>query len=208
MVQPSRALKLPPLHSQNPMVLLHSQRRRFTNLCSALASLLKWVCHCVSWVVNSQPSHLNNGIAHGTSTRKLTTFCCCFFYRDPFPASKNIPVDQLLEIIARLLALNSKTLSKAARANFGTIFVLKPPLVASLLFPFRFKYRATHSGFYYAWFALGLHRPTNGSNWNLQGSTTDQSRSSDEPFCSSAPMDVYSIRSTSSSRRTPLRVYF
>ena len=39
--------------------------------------------------------------------------------REPFPASKNVPVDTVLQLVSRVLTLNTKTLTKCAHANFG-----------------------------------------------------------------------------------------
>jgi len=77
------------------MVLLHSERRRFINLCSVLSHLLK----------------------------------------DPFPTSKNVPVDNLLEVISRVMLLNSKTLSKGGPANFEklTLGSIMPDLHSAML---------------------------------------------------------------------------
>lgn len=56
-------------------------------------------------------------------------FTFAFSNSEPFPTTKNVPIDRLLAMISRLLALNSKSLSKTSRANFGIFHLREKSIV-------------------------------------------------------------------------------
>ncbi len=106
--------------------------------------------------------------------------------------AKNVPIDRLLAMISRLLALNSKSLSKTARANFGTRFLKGFLLFAKNLEILSFMNRTID---------LGVHHPRPSvirlgcaeiAGGRLQESAIDESDNRYEPFRSSAPVDFHS----------------
>lgn len=111
-------MKLPALQHKNPMVLLHDQQRRFINLCAALVLLLTYS----DFPFNFDFTFHFLGIDQHSFNCNQFFFVFLFRNREPFPVAKNVPIDRLLAMISRLSALNSKSLSKMALANFGTWF--------------------------------------------------------------------------------------
>lgn len=137
----------------------------------------------------------------------LLSFIChvLFLFREPFPTSKNIPIDRLLAMISRLLVLNSKSLSKTARANFGIVNWTNEE-GANINFPCVNLISTTD---------LGIHhpRPSGGrigcfSNvgGRLQEPVDDSSDNCYEPFRSSATVDLYSTWQASGCSWETLRV--
>lgn len=134
-------------------------------------------------------------------------FVFLFRNREPFPVAKNVPIDRLLAMISRLLALNSKSLSKTARANFGTRFSKASCIVRPRnLEMSSFMNRTIDLGVHHPWpsvIRLGCAEIAGG---RLQESAIDESDNCYEPFRSSAPVDFHSTWSTSSRSWETLRV--
>jgi hypothetical protein len=96
-------------------------------------------------------------------------------------------------MISRLLALNSKSLSKTARANFGTRFSKASCIVRPR--------NLELSSFMNRTIDLGVHHPRPSvirlgcaeiAGGRLQESAIDESDNRYEPFRSSAPVDFHS----------------
>ena len=107
-------------------------------------------------------------------------------------------------MISRLLALNSKSLSKTARANFGTQF--QKVLIVRQRLNLVFLNRTIDLGVHHSWpsvIRLGCAEIAGG---RLQESAIDKSDNRYEPFRSSAPVDFHSTWSTSSRSWETLRV--
>nr|CAH0109261.1 unnamed protein product [Daphnia galeata] len=81
--------------------------------------------------------HKNPMVLLHDQQRRFINLCSAlvFLLNEPFPTIKNVPIDRLLAMISRLLALNSKSLSKTARANFEqlTLASIIPDLQSSVL---------------------------------------------------------------------------
>ncbi|EFX80838.1 hypothetical protein DAPPUDRAFT_303887 [Daphnia pulex] len=81
--------------------------------------------------------HKNPMVLLHDQQRRFINLCAALvlLLTEPFPVAKNVPIDRLLAMISRLLALNSKSLSKTARANFEqlTLASIIPDLQSSVL---------------------------------------------------------------------------
>lgn len=81
--------------------------------------------------------HKNPMVLLHDQQRRFVNLCSALvvLLNEPFPTTKNVPIDRLLAMISRLLALNSKSLSKTSRANFEqlTLASIIPDLQSSML---------------------------------------------------------------------------
>ena len=111
-------------------------------------------------------------------------------------------------MISRLLALNSKSLSKTARANFGILdcYFFKLFTDAWISYTINIMYRTIDLGVYHPWPSVIRLECAEVVGGRLQESAIDKSDNGYEPFRSSAPVDFYSTWSTSSRSWETLRV--